>query len=116
MLYTWRSCSRAVPSVKSNEQANRNDIYSTTVEVLEPEIQKLKDFYAFQNHAIERFAETVRSLAHPERLKSFISQSTKLALGNLISMFAVLNELKNVKACLNNDFSCYKRYVGQQAI
>jgi cytoplasmic FMR1 interacting protein len=98
-----------VPQVKSSEQANRNEIYEATMQVLEPEIQKLKDFYAFQGQAIERFTATVRSLANPERLKGFISQATRLALGNLIHMFAVLNELKNVKACLNNDFSQYKR-------
>ncbi len=102
MLYTWRSCSRAVP-------LQRTDVYQATEAVLEPEIRKLKEFYVFQQEAIERFCANVRALAHPERLKSFISQATKLALGRLINMFAVLNELKNVKACLNTDFSTYKR-------
>ena len=48
MLYTWRSCSRAIPQVKSNEQANRLDIYENTVQVLEPEVQKLMSFMHFQ--------------------------------------------------------------------
>jgi len=48
MLYTWRSCSRAIPQVKCNEQANRSEIYEKTVEVLEPEVQKLMDFMHFQ--------------------------------------------------------------------
>lgn len=104
MLYTWRSCSRAVP-------LQRTDVYTETVAVLGPEIQKLKDFYAFQREAIDRFCASIKTLSHPERLKSFISQATKLALGRLIKMFAVLNELKNVKACLNTDFSTYKRCV-----
>ena len=33
MLYTWRSCSRAIPAVKTNEQPNRAEIYEKTVEV-----------------------------------------------------------------------------------
>ena len=40
MLYTWRSCSRAIPAVKTSEQPNRNEIYEKTIEVLEPEIKK----------------------------------------------------------------------------
>jgi len=32
MLYTWRSCSRAIPAVKTNEQPNRTEIYEKTVE------------------------------------------------------------------------------------
>ena len=48
MLYTWRSCSRAIPQVKCNEQANRSEIYEKTVQVLEPEVQKLLNFMHFQ--------------------------------------------------------------------
>jgi cytoplasmic FMR1 interacting protein len=51
----------------------------------------------------------VKKLAHPEKLKSFNSETTKLTLARMLNMFAVLNALKNVKACLNNDFSFYKR-------
>uniref|UniRef100_A0A8C7I3M3 Cytoplasmic FMR1 interacting protein 2 n=1 Tax=Oncorhynchus kisutch TaxID=8019 RepID=A0A8C7I3M3_ONCKI len=48
MLYTWRSCSRAIPQVKCNEQPNRVEIYEKTVEVLEPEVTKLMKFMYFQ--------------------------------------------------------------------
>ncbi|EDQ89698.1 uncharacterized protein MONBRDRAFT_32353 [Monosiga brevicollis MX1] len=112
MLYTWRSCSRSIPAVKSNDQANRTEIYEKTVEVLEPEINKLKSFYDFQREAMSRFCEEIKKLAHPEKLKSFISETTKLTLARMLNMFAVLNALKNVKACLNNDFSFYNRAHG----
>uniref|UniRef100_A0A9R1SBA8 Cytoplasmic FMR1 interacting protein 1 n=2 Tax=Cyprinus carpio TaxID=7962 RepID=A0A9R1SBA8_CYPCA len=48
MLYTWRSCSRAIPQVKCNEQPNRVEIYEKTVEVLEPEVTKLMNLMYFQ--------------------------------------------------------------------
>lgn len=48
MLYTWRSCSRAISQVKCNEQPNRVEIYEKTVEVLEPEVTKLMNFMYFQ--------------------------------------------------------------------
>ena len=64
MLYTWRSCSRAIPQVKSNEQANRLEIYEKTVQVLEPEVHKLmkfmhfqvRDFYEFSSGFIRHFS------------------------------------------------------------
>ncbi|TRY88802.1 hypothetical protein DNTS_015017 [Danionella cerebrum] len=53
MLYTWRSCSRAIPQVKR--------------------------------------------LCHAERRKDFVSEAYLLTLGKFINMFAVLDELKNMK-------------------
>jgi cytoplasmic FMR1 interacting protein len=111
-LYTWRSCSRAIPQVSSNEQANRKEMYEAQMKVLDPEAQKLKDFYAFQERAIKSFTDEIRTLANPARVKDFISQTTKLTLGRLVNMFMVLDALKNMKACLSNDFAFWKRADG----
>ncbi|XP_056269934.1 cytoplasmic FMR1-interacting protein 1 homolog [Pseudoliparis swirei] len=97
MLYTWRSCSRAIPQVKCNEQPNRVEIYEKTVEVLEPEVTKLMNFMYFQRKAIDRFCGEVRRLCHTERRKDFVSEAYLLTLGKFINMFAVLDELKNMK-------------------
>ncbi|KAM9585946.1 LOW QUALITY PROTEIN: cytoplasmic FMR1-interacting protein 1 [Trichechus inunguis] len=109
MLYTWRSCSRAIPQVKCNEQPNRVEIYEKTVEVLEPEVTKLMNFMYFQRNAIERFCGEVRRLCHVERRKDFVSEAYLLTLGKFINMFAVLDELKNMKCSVKNDHSAYKR-------
>ncbi|KAK2551270.1 Cytoplasmic FMR1-interacting protein 2 [Acropora cervicornis] len=109
MLYTWRSCSRAVPSVKSDDQPNRIEIYEKTVEVLEPEVSKLKSFMHFALSAVDRFCQEVKTLSHPERRKDFISERYLVTLGKFINMFAVLDALKNMKACLNNDYAFFKR-------
>lgn len=109
LIYTWRACSRAIPAVKSNDQQNRIEIYSKTVEVMGPYIEKLKNFVAFQANAIEVFCREVKTLSNPERLKGFISQTTKLTLGRILNMFATLDTMKDKKACLSNDFSCFKR-------
>ncbi len=45
--------------VKSDDSENRVEIYRTTVAVLEPEVNKLKDFYKFQAAAIKRFGDEV---------------------------------------------------------
>uniref|UniRef100_A0A9L0J992 Cytoplasmic FMR1 interacting protein 1 n=1 Tax=Equus asinus TaxID=9793 RepID=A0A9L0J992_EQUAS len=109
MLYTWRSCSRAIPQVKCNEQPNRVEIYEKTVEVLEPEVTKLMNFMYFQRNAIERFCGEVRRLCHTERRKDFVSEAYLITLGKFINMFAVLDELKNMKCSVKNDHSAYKR-------
>uniref|UniRef100_A0A9L0TLV0 Cytoplasmic FMR1-interacting protein n=1 Tax=Equus caballus TaxID=9796 RepID=A0A9L0TLV0_HORSE len=95
--------------VKCNEQPNRVEIYEKTVEVLEPEVTKLMNFMYFQRNAIERFCGEVRRLCHTERRKDFVSEAYLITLGKFINMFAVLDELKNMKCSVKNDHSAYKR-------
>ncbi|CAB3409696.1 unnamed protein product [Caenorhabditis bovis] len=108
-LYTWRCCSRAVPMAKSNDQPNRTEINEMVVEVLKPEVNKLSCFMRFTLSAIQRFCEEVRRLCHQEKRRDFVSESYLLTLGRFINMFAVLDELKNMKASIKNDFSTYRR-------
>lgn len=130
MLYTWRCCSRAIPQPKSNEQPNRVEIYEKTVEVLAPEVNKLLNFMyfqvklllliepptinwsfceIFQRKAIEAFSGEVKRLCHSEKRKDFVSEAYLLTLGKFINMFAVLDELKNMKSSVKNDYSTYRR-------
>ena len=39
-----------------------------------------------------------------------MSEAYLLTLGKFINMFAVLDELKNMKASVKNDYSAYRRY------
>uniref|UniRef100_A0A672H8X9 Cytoplasmic FMR1 interacting protein 1 n=1 Tax=Salarias fasciatus TaxID=181472 RepID=A0A672H8X9_SALFA len=63
----------------------------------------------FQRTAIDRFCGEVRRLCHTERRKDFVSEAYLLTLGKFINMFAVLDELKNMKCSVKNDHSAYKR-------
>uniref|UniRef100_A0A0N4UEL4 Cytoplasmic FMR1-interacting protein n=1 Tax=Dracunculus medinensis TaxID=318479 RepID=A0A0N4UEL4_DRAME len=108
-LYTWRCCSRAVPMAKSNDQPNRVEINEKVVEVLNPEVEKLHQFMHFTNRAISRFCDEVKRLCHPEKRKDFVSEAYLLTLGKTLNMFAVLDELKNMKASIKNDFSTFRR-------
>lgn len=62
-----------------------------------------------QRKAIERFCSEVKRLCHAERRKDFVSEAYLLTLGKFINMFAVLDELKNMKCSVKNDHSAYKR-------
>lgn len=79
--------------------------------MLGPEINKAKDLMRFINRAANRFCEEIRQLAHPERKKDFVSETYLLTIAKLVNMFATLDSLKNMKACINNDLACHKRYI-----
>ena len=79
------------------------------MEVLQPEVEKLKGFMRFQERAIERFTTEIKQLSHENKRKDFISETHLLTLAKFINMFAILDALKNMKACLNNDLAFYKR-------
>lgn len=51
----------------------------------------------------------MKRLCHPEKRRDFVSEAYLLILGKFLNMFAVLDELKNMKASIKNDFSTYKR-------
>jgi len=99
----------SLPQIKTQDQANRMEIYEKTVQVLGPEVSKAKHLMRFVQNASTRFSDEVRQLAHPEKRKAFISETYLLTLAKLINMFATLDSLKNMKACINNDLACNKR-------
>jgi len=51
----------------------------------------------------------VKRLCHQEKRKDFVSEAYLLTLGKFINMFAVLDELKNMKSSVKNDYSTYRR-------
>lgn len=103
--------------MKTSDQANKNEIYEGTYDVLEPEIKKLKNFMYFRKDTIKVFCEHVKKLGvwlipdKKGKLKEDFTPS-ETYLWHMIQMldkFYLLDALKNMKACLNNDFSFYKR-------
>ena len=102
--------------IKNNEQANRMEIYEKTLQVLGPEVDKAKKMMQFVNEAAARFTEEIKTLSHPERRKDFFSETYLLTIAKFINMFSTLDALKNMKACINNDMACYKRWVPYDTI
>lgn len=138
-LYTWRCCSRSIPQPKSHEQPNRVEIYEKTVEVLGPEVNKLLAFMYFQRQAVEKFCQEIARLCHAptsagnrnqatslahlseqsmastlkrsqkSSASEFVSETYLLTLARFINMFATLDELKNMKSSVKNDYATYRR-------
>uniref|UniRef100_A0A0N5BIL0 CYRIA-B_Rac1-bd domain-containing protein n=1 Tax=Strongyloides papillosus TaxID=174720 RepID=A0A0N5BIL0_STREA len=111
VLYTWRCMTRSIPMPKSNDQENRNDINKKIIDVLGPEVEKLYNFLNFTKKSISHFSEEVKRLCINGHIKDFISEDYLILLGRLLDMFVVLDELKNMKASIKNDFSTFKRSI-----
>jgi len=62
-----------------------------------------------QEKAIEFFCDEVKRLSHEARRTDFVSEAYLLTLGKFINMFAVLDQLKNMKASIRNDYAFYRR-------
>eukprot|EP01104_Vermistella_antarctica_P000182 TRINITY_DN1020_c1_g4_i1.p1 TRINITY_DN1020_c1_g4~~TRINITY_DN1020_c1_g4_i1.p1 ORF type:complete len:1278 (-),score=381.80 TRINITY_DN1020_c1_g4_i1:98-3931(-) len=115
MVYTYRSCSKCLPQVKTADDPNKGAIYEKTFEVLEPEIKKLKEFNLFQRDTVKVFVEHCKRLAQSDKKGATMQLSSNdfvWMLIQILDMLAILDALKNMKACLNNDFSFYKRAFG----
>jgi len=52
----------------------------------------------------------VKRLCHREKRNDFVSEAYLLTMGKFLNMFAELDELKNMKASVKNDYSSYRRY------
>ena len=125
MLYTFRSVSRAIPMVNINippdatpeERAEltskKSEVNRQIVNILEPEIQKLRELMHFVDHAISIFRETMVTLATPEAREKVVPEGLYTAMIRMIDVMLKLDNLKDMKACLNNDFSRYKRALGE---
>eukprot|EP01132_Coremiostelium_polycephalum_P008287 gene8287-10183_t len=115
MVYTYRSCSKALPQVKTPDQPHKQQIYEGTFEVLEPEIKKLKDFMYFQKDTIKVFCDHIKKLAltYDKKKETIVVSECLISyLIKILDLLAILNALKNMKACLTNDFSFFKRASG----
>lgn len=95
--------------MKSTEQPNRNQIYEGTIDILEPEIKKLKDFMVFQRETNEKFCEYIKQFIYGKKKPSEVFM---WQLVRMLDLLALLDVLKNMKASFNNDFSAYKRALG----
>ena len=111
-LYTYRSCSKAMPMVGTEtEEKMRTDIHKKTFEILRPEILKMRELMDFHEQAIGVIKNNIQILIKPEKEKATQSEEILDLIVKAIDMLVLLDALKDMKACLLNDFSRYKRCV-----
>lgn len=120
------------------EEKLRTEIHKKTFEILRPEILKMRELMDFHEQAIGVIKNNIQLLVKPEQAKATHSEEILDAIVKVtahrsahcscfsallcspvtgcrciaaqgIDMLVLLDALKDMKACLLNDFSRYKR-------
>jgi hypothetical protein len=83
LLYCFRSCSRALPMVTDQNQADKVQIHTKTFQVLRPEISKLKhlmDYHETVIKVLSNLTHTSTSHHQPSLLHPSTSPSSRCSL------------------------------------
>lgn len=123
-LYTYRSVSQAIPEIsmeipknispaeEAEMTAKRIEINRKILDILRPEMKKLKEFIAYTLEAISLFHGCITHLTNKESHNELIPEGIYLSVIKLADIMLILDTLKDIKTCFKNDFSRYKRVVG----
>jgi cytoplasmic FMR1 interacting protein len=86
----------------------KTQYYLTQFEVYSPEIRRISDAFQWveesRNYFVNSMGELIRTLAHSVPTTQYL-----MGLARLLDELVQLDMVKDAKACLNNDFSLFKR-------
>ena len=84
------------------------EVHVKTVEVLRPEIQKVKELMRYSDASLALVCDCLKQIsALMNDLRP--SEDFLMSFAKVLDMFLIIDALKNMKTSLNNDFSMYKR-------
>lgn len=110
-LYTYRSCSAAIPmnltDKSSKEESSR--VHHATFEIIRPQVQMVLKLCQYEQEARKIIVGNMKLLVKPEQAKKVQPEAIVDHIVRCINALVVLDALKDMKACLKNDFSRYKR-------
>ena len=110
LLYSYRSVSKAMPMVQADTpEKERQDIHLTSFAILRPEMQKCRQLMDFCMRAVKLTVSTVQFLQRMEVDKRVPSDGLYQSVLQMLDTLLLLDALKDMKTCVLNDFSRYKR-------
>ncbi|XP_057867272.2 protein PIR isoform X2 [Cryptomeria japonica] len=109
VLYTYRSCVKALPQLPDSLKQSQADLYFETYQVLDLEISRLREIQRWQASAASKLAVDMQRFSRPERLINGPTITHMWSMLKLLDVLLELDHLKNAKASIPNDFSWYKR-------
>jgi cytoplasmic FMR1 interacting protein len=111
MLYTYRSCSRALPMITASDtdEATKQDVHKKTFNILRPQIIRLRGFMDFAGAAVGVVRQNVLLVQKCDAAKQVQSEPLLARIIEAIDMLILLDALKDMRAALQNDFARYKR-------
>ncbi|BBN10047.1 hypothetical protein Mp_5g00460 [Marchantia polymorpha subsp. ruderalis] len=109
ILYTYRSCVKALPQLPESMKQSQTDLYRETYQVLDLEIGRLREIKRWQNTASSKLAADMQRFSRPDRRINGPTVTHMWCMLKLLDVLLQLDHLKNAKASIPNDFSWYKR-------
>lgn len=109
LLYTYRSCVKALPQLPDSMKHSQADLYLETYQVLDLEMSRLREIQRWQASAASKLAADMQRFSRPERLVNGPTITHFWSILKLLDVLLQLDHLKNAKASIPNDFSWYKR-------
>ncbi|KAJ0967368.1 hypothetical protein J5N97_024285 [Dioscorea zingiberensis] len=116
MLYTYRSCVKALPQLPDSMKHSQADLYLETYQVLDLEMSRLREIQRWQASAASKLAADMQRFSRPERLINGPTITHYWSMLRLLDVLVQLDHLKNAKASIPNDFSWYKRTFTQVSV
>ncbi|XAR64870.1 hypothetical protein NMG60_11008753 [Bertholletia excelsa] len=116
VLYTYRSCVKALPQLPDSMKQSQADLYLETYQVLDLEMSRLRDIQRWQGLAASKLAADMQRFSRPERRINGPTVTHLWSMLKLLDVLVQLDHLKNAKASIPNDFSWYKRTFTQVSV
>ncbi|KAL0438051.1 UNVERIFIED_CONTAM: protein PIR [Sesamum latifolium] len=116
VLYTYRSCVKALPQLPDSMKQSQADLYLETYQVLDLEMSRLREIQRWQASAASKLAADMQRFSRPERRINGPTITHLWSMLKLVDVLVQLDHLKNAKASIPNDFSWYKRTFTQVSV
>lgn len=116
VLYTYRSCVKALPQLPDSMKQSQADLYLETYQVLDLEMSRLREIQRWQASAASKLASDMQRFSRPERRINGPTITHLWSMLKLLDVLVQLDHLKNAKASIPNDFSWYKRTFTQVSV
>ncbi|KAJ6291973.1 hypothetical protein OIU76_023962 [Salix suchowensis] len=114
VLYTYRSCVKALPQLPESMKHSQADLYLETYQVLDMEMSRLREIQRWQASAASK--TDMQRFSRPERRINGPTITHLWSMLKLLDVLVQLDHLKNAKASIPNDFSWYKRTFTQVSV
>lgn len=109
VLYSYRSCVKALPQLPDSMKQSQGDLYLETYQVLDVEIGRLRGMQRWQAAASTKLAGDMHKFSRSDKKVKGPTVTHMWGMLRLLDVLLQLDHLKNAKASIPNDFSWYKR-------
>eukprot|EP00286_Rhodomonas_abbreviata_P011755 CAMPEP_0181319894 /NCGR_PEP_ID=MMETSP1101-20121128/17821_1 /TAXON_ID=46948 /ORGANISM="Rhodomonas abbreviata, Strain Caron Lab Isolate" /LENGTH=478 /DNA_ID=CAMNT_0023427537 /DNA_START=42 /DNA_END=1475 /DNA_ORIENTATION=+ len=109
MLYSYRGKSRTFPGITDKNKESKAEIYTNQLEILQPAMDDLHDMWRDCSASISLVCKEMSSLLIQKKKQEIWNEELIWRLFALLDKIFILDNLKNMKASINNDLASYKR-------